>query len=88
MYFNYSYNLLQITGNHYVGPDTLPVSSSDNLMFHIKSTSTSVLRHVSLIPFMTKTIVISDHNRDLHLTKKKYFPWIEFLTLTCFSTTF
>ena len=34
---NNSYCLLQLTGNHYVAPDTLPVSSSDNLIFQIKT---------------------------------------------------
>ena len=44
--------------------DTLPVSSSYNLMFHVKNTSTFSLKHESLITFMTNNIIICDHHRD------------------------
>ena len=50
-------------------------------MFHIKK-SVSVLEHESLIAFMTNNIIIRDHG-DKYLAKKKYFPWNEFLILTC-----
>jgi len=63
-YFNKSYYSLQITGNHYFAADKLPISSSVNLMFHVKNTSTSVLRQVSVITFMTNNIIIRDHHRD------------------------